>query len=70
MRSVTLGQTNEGEVIVASGLVGGEQIVREGQFLLGPGSRVEIKDAKVMEENEGKRERGRRGKAKEERGES
>src|SRR3990172_7381034 len=40
MRPVTLGQTNEGEVVIASGLVGGEQIVREGQFLLGPGSRV------------------------------
>jgi len=71
MRPVTLGQTNEGEVVIASGLVGGEQIVREGQFLLGPGSRVEIKEAKAPETNEGKRERGRRGKAKgEERGES
>jgi len=71
MRPVSLGQTNEGEVVIAGGLVGGEQIVREGQFLLGPGSRVEIKEAKAPAANEGKRERGRRGKAKgEERGES
>jgi len=71
MRPVTLGQSNEGEVIVASGLAGGEQIVREGQFLLGPGSRVEIKEAWAGETKEGKRERPPRGKAKgEERGES
>ena len=64
MRPVTLGQTNEGEAIVASGLAGGEQIVREGQFLLGPGSRVEIKETRAAETKEGKRERARRGKTK------
>ena len=45
MRPVTLGQTNQGEAIVAAGLAAGERVVREGQFLLGPGSRVEIKNA-------------------------
>jgi len=62
MRPVTLGQTNEGEAIVAKGLAAGEQVVREGQFLLGPGSRIEIKGAeKVSAETraELKRSRGK-----------
>jgi multidrug efflux system membrane fusion protein len=45
VRAVTLGTTNEGEAVIAKGLVAGEQIVREGQFLLGPGSRIEIKQS-------------------------
>src|SRR6185436_16190871 len=44
VRPVTLGSTNEGEAILAKGLAAGEQVVREGQFLLGPGSRIEVKD--------------------------
>jgi multidrug efflux system membrane fusion protein len=71
MRPVTVAQTNEGEVVIASGLAAGEEIVREGQFLLGPGSRIEIKNSGVAEKKEGKKARGRRGRAKvEERGES
>jgi multidrug efflux system membrane fusion protein len=64
MRPVTVGQTTEGEAIITSGLAGGEQIVREGQFLLGPGSRIEFKDDKTTGTKEEKRERGRRGKTK------
>ena len=71
MRPVTVGQTNEGEAIIASGLAAGEQIVREGQFLLGPGSRIEIKDPSATATKAGKRERARPSKAKGgERGES
>jgi len=44
MRSVTVGRTLEGEAVIAKGLAPGEIVVREGQFLLGPGSRVEIRD--------------------------
>lgn len=44
MRSVTVGRTQEGQAIIAKGLTAGEVVVREGQFLLGPGSRVEIKE--------------------------
>jgi multidrug efflux system membrane fusion protein len=44
MRPVTLARTNEGEAIISKGLSAGEQVVREGQFLLGPGSRIEVKD--------------------------
>ncbi len=44
MRPVTLARTNEGEAVISKGLSAGEQVVREGQFLLGPGSRVEVKD--------------------------
>jgi hypothetical protein len=45
MRLVTVGRTEEGQAIIAKGLRPGEVVVREGQFLLAPGSRVEIKDA-------------------------
>jgi multidrug efflux system membrane fusion protein len=63
MRPVTLGQTNEGEAVVATGLAPGERVVREGQFLLGPGSRIEIKSA-AASVSEGAGERRRvRGKA-------
>ena len=44
MRSVTVGRTQEGQAVVAKGLSAGEVVVREGQFLLGPGSRIEVKD--------------------------
>jgi multidrug efflux system membrane fusion protein len=50
MRPVTIGQTQEGEAVIAKGLRAGEQVVREGQFLLGPGSRVDIKqEAKTVD---------------------
>ena len=64
MRSVTVGRTLEGEAVIAKGLAPGEIVVREGQFLLGPGSRVEIRDlaqtgdAKAAGSGEG-RKRGR-----------
>jgi membrane fusion protein, multidrug efflux system len=60
VRPVTIGQTNEGEAIIAKGLAAGEQIVREGQFLLGPDSRIEVKDpSKIAEEGKGEGRRGR-----------
>jgi multidrug efflux system membrane fusion protein len=68
VRPVTLGATSGGEAVITKGLAAGEQIVREGQFLLGPGSRIEIKDTAVSDiksdVKEEKRERGRKGKAK------
>ena len=65
-RPVSVGQTNEGEAVITKGIAVGEQVVREGQFLLSPGSRVDIKDpAKVADETKGEgRRRGGRGKAK------
>jgi len=67
VRPVTIGRTNEGEAIITKGLAAGEQVVREGQFLLGPGSRVEIKDpnpvAAEETKGEGRRGHGARGKA-------
>ena len=65
VRPVTLGTTSEGEAIIAKGLAVGEQVVREGQFLLGPGSRVEVKDPSKATEaakGEGRKGRGDRGK--------
>lgn len=68
VRAVTMGTTSEGEAVITKGLAAGEQIVREGQFLLGPGSRIEIKDTAVSDVKEEKRERPRKGKAKAEEG--
>ena len=75
MRSVTVARTQEGQAVVAKGLNPGETVVREGQFLLGPGSRVEIKDlAKAGDAKpdgaEGKKGRGREKAKGEERGAS
>jgi multidrug efflux system membrane fusion protein len=72
VRPVTVGRTTEGEAIIAKGLQAGEQVVREGQFLLGPGSRIEFKDANAAAEtNERKKDQGERRKGKgAERGES
>jgi membrane fusion protein, multidrug efflux system len=77
MRAVTVGRTQDGQAVVAKGLSAGEVVVREGQFLLGPGSRVEIKDlAKDDTKTQGgaseeKKRGGGRGKTKaEERGAS
>lgn len=65
VRSVTVGQTQEGEAVIATGVAAGELVVREGQFLLGPGSQVDIKDAnKTAETKEGSKDPGARGKRK------
>jgi multidrug efflux system membrane fusion protein len=64
VRPVVVARTDEGETVIANGLQPGEQIVREGQFLLGPGSRVEIKDGKPTEAGDQKREKGERRKGK------
>jgi multidrug efflux system membrane fusion protein len=66
VRPVTVGRTNEGEAIIAKGLQAGEQVVREGQFLLAPGARIEIKDLpNATDSAEPKRERAGKGKTKE-----
>ena len=65
MRPVVVGPTNEGEAVIVKGLAPGEQIVREGQFLLGPGSRVEIKEqTRTIESKDEKRQRDEKGKGK------
>jgi multidrug efflux system membrane fusion protein len=64
VRPVVVARTSEGEAVIAKGLQPGEQIVREGQFLLGPGSRIEVKDGKVTEAGEQKSEKGERRKSK------
>lgn len=64
VRPVTLGTTSGGEAVIAQGLAPGEQVVREGQFLLGPGSRIEIKETAVSDVKEGGKESKRRGKTK------
>jgi multidrug efflux system membrane fusion protein len=69
MRPVVVARTDEGETVIAQGLQPGEQIVREGQFLLGPGARVDIKDSagdtKAVEtKEERKKDRAGKGKGK------
>jgi multidrug efflux system membrane fusion protein len=61
-RLVTVGQTQQGESIIIKGLAAGEMVVREGQFLLGPGSRVDIKDA--AKADDAAKGEGRKGRAK------
>jgi multidrug efflux system membrane fusion protein len=67
VRPVEVARTDEGEAVIAKGLKAGEQIVREGQFLLGPESRIEVRDGKPTEVRDEKREKGERlkGKARE-----
>ena len=48
VRPVTIGTTSEGIAIITKGLAVGEQVVREGQFLLGPESRVDIKNPNAV----------------------
>jgi membrane fusion protein, multidrug efflux system len=64
VRPVVVARTDEGETVIANGLQPGEKIVREGQFLLGPGSRIEVRDSKSTETGEVKREKGERRKGK------
>lgn len=67
VRPVTVGQSQEGESIITKGLAPGEVLVREGQFLLGPNSRVEIKTAGADGSNsggQGRKGQGERGKTK------
>jgi membrane fusion protein, multidrug efflux system len=64
VRPVVVARTDEGEAVIANGLQPGEKIVREGQFLLGPGSRIEVKDGKPAEARDQKREKGERRKGK------
>jgi membrane fusion protein, multidrug efflux system len=70
IRPVTIGTTSEGIAIITKGLAVGEQVVREGQFLLGPESRVDIKNpngvtAETAEDGkDGRADRGKRDKTK------
>lgn len=43
VRPIVVSRTLNGEAIIAKGLSAGETVVTDGQFLLGPGSRVQIK---------------------------
>ena len=71
VRPVTVARTSEGEAIIAKGIEPGETVVREGQFLLGPGARVDIKDANAKDTKEPRKERTGKSKGKaQERGES
>ncbi|MGH7823584.1 MAG: efflux RND transporter periplasmic adaptor subunit [Candidatus Binatia bacterium] len=63
VRPVIIGSTNEGEAVIAKGLAAGELVVREGQFLLGPDARIEVKNPQATETKENKGERRRKSKA-------
>jgi multidrug efflux system membrane fusion protein len=65
VRSVSMGTTSGGEAVITKGLAAGEQVVREGQFLLGPESRIEIKETAVSQGKEEKRERKAKAKTQE-----
>ena len=61
IRPVRVGQSEGGETVVAKGLAAGEMVVREGQFLLGPGSRVDIKETASAADSKSGRSEGRKG---------
>jgi multidrug efflux system membrane fusion protein len=50
VRPVIVGRSINGETIVDQGLKVGERVVTDGQFLLGPGSRIQVKTAKDSSE--------------------
>jgi len=64
VRSVMMGATSGGEAVITKGLAAGEQVVREGQFLLGPDSRIEIKETAVSDIKEETQDREQKSKAK------
>jgi membrane fusion protein, multidrug efflux system len=43
LRPVTVGQTVQGETVIEKGVAAGETVVTDGQLLLAPGSKVEIR---------------------------
>jgi hypothetical protein len=53
VRGVAVSMTSDGQAVIAQGLKAGEEVVREGQFLLGPGSRIEIKNTTGLSETSG-----------------
>ena len=65
LRPVVVSRSLDSEVVIEKGLQAGEQVVTDGQFLLGPGSRVEVKagkegskeEAVKSEKGNGKRKR-------------
>ena len=63
VRPVVVGRSVSGETVVEQGLKAGERVVTDGQFLLGPGSRIQVKTAKDSSEENvkgGAKEGGRR----------
>jgi multidrug efflux system membrane fusion protein len=43
LRLVSAGETVEGETVIEKGVASGETVVTDGQLLLAPGAKVEIK---------------------------
>jgi multidrug efflux system membrane fusion protein len=43
LRAVVTGETVQGETVIEKGVAAGENVVTDGQLLLAPGSKVEIK---------------------------
>jgi multidrug efflux system membrane fusion protein len=46
VRPVVVSRSLNGESVIEKGLQPGERVVTDGQFLLGPGSRIQVKTAK------------------------
>jgi multidrug efflux system membrane fusion protein len=66
LRPVLVNRSVDGESVVEKGLQPGDRVVTDGQFLLGQGSKVQIKgDKQVREDKKGQKE-GRKRKKEEE----
>ena len=63
VRPVVVGRSINGESVVDQGLKAGERVVTDGQFLLGPGSRIQVKtanDSSQRDVKDGAKEGGKR----------
>jgi multidrug efflux system membrane fusion protein len=62
IRPVIVSRSLNGESVIAKGLQPGEQVVTDGQFLLGPGSKVQVKNDKEQSKEQvtGGKEKGKR----------
>jgi multidrug efflux system membrane fusion protein len=58
---VVISRSLNGDSVVEKGLQPGENVVTDGQFLLGPGSKVQVKNGKE-ESKEGAKEQVKSGK--------
>jgi membrane fusion protein, multidrug efflux system len=67
VRPVVVSRSLNGESVIEKGLQPGERVVTDGQFLLGPGSRIQVKTAKDSSgQSEGKGAGGEGGKRRKE----
>jgi multidrug efflux system membrane fusion protein len=61
MRTVTTAMRSGQDLVIASGLVGGETVITEGQMRLAPGMRVVVRDGRPRDGKKGGGKKGGEG---------